>query len=102
MPAEAMACGLPVIVARTAGVSEIITHGKDGLVLDDPHEAAALAQMIRQLVEQPGLGNRLGEAAALTARKYTWEENARQMRELFERVLTQKKRVKNGSNGDRG
>ena len=32
-PAEAMACGLPVIVSASAGVSEIITDGIDGLIL---------------------------------------------------------------------
>ena len=30
-PAEAMACGLPVIVSASAGVSEIVTSGKDRL-----------------------------------------------------------------------
>ena len=82
-PAEAMACGMPVIVSGTAGVSEIITHGKDGLVLEDPTDAATLAQMIRQLCDEPEFCDRLGGAAAATARTYTWEQNARQMREQY-------------------
>ena len=32
-PAEAMACGLPVIVSNQAGACEIITDGVDGIVL---------------------------------------------------------------------
>ena len=32
-PAEAMACGLPVIVSAAAGVSEIVTNDVDGICL---------------------------------------------------------------------
>jgi glycosyltransferase involved in cell wall biosynthesis len=93
-PAEAMACGLPVIASRAAGVSEIITNGKDGLVLEGASDAAALAGMIRELVANPELCRRLGAEAALTARGYTWERNAQQMREVFERTLRQKENRK--------
>ncbi len=84
--AESMACGLPVIASRDAGVAELITAGRDGLVLEDPADSATLAGMIRQLVLDPGLGRRLGEAAAQTARQCNWERNAQQMRELFEQA----------------
>jgi len=46
---EAMACGLPVIASGQAGVSEVITHGVDGLILEDPRDAAALAMVISEL-----------------------------------------------------
>jgi glycosyltransferase involved in cell wall biosynthesis len=96
-----MACGMPVIVSRAAGVSEIITHGKDGLVLEDPTDAATLAQVIRQLCDEPEFCDRLGREAAVTARAYTWEQNAQQMRELFERVMAQK-RIRSKENRNRG
>ena len=35
-PQEAMACGMPVIVSAENGTSEIITDGKDGLILGIP------------------------------------------------------------------
>lgn len=85
-PAEAMACGLPVITSRQNGGSEIITHGCDGLVLDDPADSTGLADMIRKLSTDPALRNRLGTAAAETARRYTWDRNAAQMREFFEKA----------------
>ena len=88
-PAEAMACGLPVITSRTNGGSEIITHGYDGLVLQNPEDSKGLADMIGQLVADPALRNRLGAAAAETARRYTWQRNAAQMRELFESAARQ-------------
>ncbi len=43
-PLEAMACGLPVIVSRRTGVSEIITEGVDGFILEDPEDSAVLAE----------------------------------------------------------
>lgn len=89
-PAEAMACGLPVITSRTNGGSEIITHGCDGLVLEDPADSAMLADMIGSLIGDPALCNRLGAAAAETARRYSWDRNAAQMRELFERAARQR------------
>ena len=80
-----MACGLPVITSRNNGGAEIIVHGENGLIMEDPTDAAQLAQWITQLVTEPELCRRLGDAAAETARGLTWEENARQMSELFER-----------------
>jgi glycosyltransferase involved in cell wall biosynthesis len=38
-PAEAMACGLPVITSATNGTAEIITDGVDGLIVQDPNDA---------------------------------------------------------------
>jgi glycosyltransferase involved in cell wall biosynthesis len=89
-PAEAMACGLPVIVSAAAGVSEIITDGADGLILNDPKDATALAAMIRRLYEDEGFRARLGESAAVTAQKYTWERNGQQLAAIFEDVLRKK------------
>lgn len=86
-PAEAMACGLPVITSRSNGGSEIITHGCNGLVLENPADSHLLANMIRDLMNDPALRNRLGAAAAETARLYTWDENVSHMRDLFEAAI---------------
>ena len=88
-PAESMACGLPVITTPNNGGAEIIAHGQNGLILDDPTDSASLAKLISQLLADPALCRRLGEAAAHTARGLTWEHNAQQMRELFERSCRQ-------------
>jgi len=90
-PAEAMACGLPVIISRNMGVSEIITHGHDGLILEDPRDSATLAGLIRQLMAYPELCSQLSQKAALTTRSYTWERNAQEIRDLIEQVHVQKK-----------
>ena len=40
--------------------------------------------MLRMLLNDSALCNRLGAAAAETARRYTWESHAQKMREFFE------------------
>jgi UDP-glucose:(heptosyl)LPS alpha-1,3-glucosyltransferase len=93
-PEEAMACGLPVITTLTNGTSEIMTDGVDGFILTDPSDVGALASKIRLLCENSELRQRIGDAAALTARKYTWERNGQQFREIFAEILHRKENLK--------
>jgi glycosyltransferase involved in cell wall biosynthesis len=86
-PAEAMACGLPVVVSSRAGVSEVVTEGVDGFVLRDPADVKELTVILRRLVSDAELRRRIGERAAETARQYTWERNAAIMRSLFRQAL---------------
>lgn len=83
-PLEAMACGLPVITSRDAGVSEIITHEIDGFILEDSSDAKTLSELIAQLASDPELRNRMGGAAVRTASQYTWERNASQLVALLD------------------
>lgn len=92
-PAEAMACGLPVIVSAANGTSEIITHGQDGLVLADSTDAHGLAAMICRLYEDHKFARQLGDCAAATARKYTWERNGRELAAVFEGILRRKSKL---------
>jgi UDP-glucose:(heptosyl)LPS alpha-1,3-glucosyltransferase len=89
-PAEAMACGLPVITSATNGTAEIMTDGVDGLIIQDPADVAGLASRIRMLHDDPVLRQRLGEQASLTAQAYTWDRNGEQIRAIFTEVLTRK------------
>jgi glycosyltransferase involved in cell wall biosynthesis len=74
--AEAMACGLPVITSKFAGVSELIQNDRDGLVLPDPANSSALADLLRGLHANPAARTTLGDAAAITAQAFTWDRNA--------------------------
>ncbi len=85
-PAEAMACGLPVITSRNNGGSEIISNGVDGFVLEDPADAAVLAELIQSLYCDEAVRRRLGENATRTAQRYTWDQNAAEMKALFEQA----------------
>jgi glycosyltransferase involved in cell wall biosynthesis len=91
-PAEAMACGLPVIVSAAAGVSEIVTDDVDGMVLDDPTDATKLAAKIRRVYEDKEFRNRLGDKASETARRYTWGRNGHDLALIFAEILRRKAR----------
>lgn len=89
-PAEAMACGLPVIVSSRAGVSEIITDGVDGLILVDPLDVNEIANKIQLLYENNELRKSLGQKGAQTSKQYTWARNAEQMQLLLEKTLAKR------------
>jgi len=81
---EAMACGLPVITSIFAGVAELITNRVDGFVLPDPNDSRALAQLLERLYLDESLRERIGEAAVLTAKQWTWDRNAAELWKLLE------------------
>jgi UDP-glucose:(heptosyl)LPS alpha-1,3-glucosyltransferase len=89
-PLEAMACGLPVITSSQNGGCEIITDGVDGFVLTEPRDSCKLAGLIALLYRDRDRRQRVGEAAAKTAQQYTWDENARQLEEVFRDVIRRK------------
>lgn len=64
---EAMAMRKPVIACNTGGVPEIITHGKDGWLVEERSEAAVAAAMTT-LLNDAGLRRQLGERARETVR----------------------------------
>ena len=73
---EAMACGIPVLVSRLAGISEYIADGVDGILLLDPGDPSALAGSLSLLLQQPELRRSLGENAARKARQFSWDRQA--------------------------
>ena len=59
---EAGACGLPLVAADVPGCRDVITNGRDGLLVP-ARDAAALANAISRLVDDADLASRLGLAA---------------------------------------
>jgi UDP-glucose:(heptosyl)LPS alpha-1,3-glucosyltransferase len=89
---EAMACGLPVIASSRAGVSEIITHRKNGLILYNPQDGVELAELLRELCSSRGFCERNGRAAAITAGQQTWDSNAAAVWDLLNQAAIKKRR----------
>ena len=87
---EAMASGLPVVCSKLTGASEIITDGTDALLVDEPRDAAALAERIKVLLD-PQKRKEIGARARLTAQKYSYEENYRRTMQVYDDVLRMKK-----------
>lgn len=63
---EAMLSNVPVIAARTGGVPEIVTHGKNGLLFQ-PGDIPDLARLILKMVSDTELRRQLAQAGRRTA-----------------------------------
>jgi glycosyltransferase involved in cell wall biosynthesis len=57
--AEAMACGRPVIASRVEGISEMITHGKNGFLIP-PNDQEALVLSIKEILDNKKLARKIG------------------------------------------
>jgi glycosyltransferase involved in cell wall biosynthesis len=69
VPAEAMACGKPIVVSDVMGSRDVITDGETGLVArgDDP---ASLACAVDRLLSDTLLREKIGAAAQQFAREH--------------------------------
>jgi glycosyltransferase involved in cell wall biosynthesis len=85
---EAMAAGLPVVTARTAGGAEIITP-ECGIVLDDPDDPQTLARAIAQLAGDDPARRAMGEAASELATGFGWARMAAQYIALYRQLAGQ-------------
>jgi glycosyltransferase involved in cell wall biosynthesis len=88
--AEAMACGLPVITSRQAGVAELIHDGTDGFILRNAEDFQELAQIVKRLREDNILWETFGEASTKAAAQWNWDRNAADVWELLEETCARK------------
>ena len=65
---EYMAAGIPVVSTRVGGIPEILTHGRNGLLIA-PGDAAGLDDSLRLLLDGPQLRAELGSRAQQTVRE---------------------------------
>jgi glycosyltransferase involved in cell wall biosynthesis len=83
---EAAACGLPVVATRSGGISEIVEHGRTGILVTRG-DAEALAQAIGQVIDDPALARAMGEAGRQRMlERFTWEASSRRLADLIEGV----------------
>lgn len=82
---EAMAHGLPVVVssAKYCGISGLLAHQLNALVLDDPQDVQVLATSVRLLLTDAPLRARLGHEARIFAARFDWTGIAEQQEKLY-------------------
>jgi UDP-glucose:(heptosyl)LPS alpha-1,3-glucosyltransferase len=82
---EAMSHALPVIVSQSAycGISAELTHGVNAILLQDPHDARALADAVTCLQVNPELQQRLSNNGLEFATQRTWGRVAHQHECLY-------------------
>ena len=87
---EAMSAGCPVVATEVGGVSEIVASGRTGLLVP-PGDAAALADALRRVGEDPSLRARLREAGhAEVLQRFTLSHKVEEMEQMYLRLLSRR------------
>lgn len=84
---ESMAAGVPVVATRVGGNSEVVEDGITGRLVP-PHDAAALADAICSLLDNPGLALSFGQAGRQrVAERFSLEQMVRETEHLYLQLL---------------
>lgn len=84
---ESMASGLPLVVSRTVGASEVISaSNKEVGILDNPSDAIKLAQLIENLLSNDSLRQRISDENRKMAQGFSWDKIYRKYKTLYEEV----------------
>lgn len=86
---EAMASGLPVVSATTAGADDLVSP-ECGVVVEDPNDTNALAAALERLVQSPDERKRMGHACRLAVEPHTFRRMSDQYLQLYEEVANRK------------
>jgi glycosyltransferase involved in cell wall biosynthesis len=96
---EAMARGVPVVASEIGGIPEVVTDGVDGRLVP-PGDPAALADAIVELVRDPALRHRLGEAGRRTvADRFSIDAQVRAIQTVYDEELARAGVLFNGEGG---
>jgi glycosyltransferase involved in cell wall biosynthesis len=80
---EAALCGTPSVALAVGGLTESVVDGETGFLARDDRELVTRA---REVVEDPELRERLGEAAERRARTFSWDRSAATFLEVLRRT----------------
>lgn len=86
-PVEAMAAGTPAIISTMAGVTEEVVDGKEALHLKDHLDAAELAGLMAQLMDDQTLYQTLQAEGRKKAAEITWQRTIKLTLEAYEKIL---------------
>jgi glycosyltransferase involved in cell wall biosynthesis len=88
---EGMAAGLPVVVAISGGVKDIVEHGSFGY-LYEPGDIDALVEYIAQLANEPAKRQLFGRVARSAAEtRFSWERHMTGMYRVWDQVLASRR-----------
>ena len=82
---EAAACGTPVVASDVGGLRTLVDHGRTGYRVEDG-DPRAFAGRVEEILDDPVLAERLGTAAVLRAREYTWARAAHRLHDIYEEL----------------
>jgi glycosyltransferase involved in cell wall biosynthesis len=84
---EAMAAGLPVIATAVGGVPELVQHRTNGILIA-ADDRAAVAQALRDLIDDPAWAAALGRAARETIQsRFSFNRMVNSFEDLYLELL---------------
>ena len=83
---EANACGVPVVATRVPGLRDAVVDGETGLLVP-LGDREAMARALIGLLRDRSARDRLAGNAVTRARRYTWENTARQTLRVIQRTI---------------
>ncbi len=83
---EAMACGLPCVVSQNSGVTEAITDGENGFIME-VQNIQAIADALNWFTENPEKIASMRRHAVNAASKYSWDKYNRNISRILTDIL---------------
>jgi glycosyltransferase involved in cell wall biosynthesis len=80
---EAMACGTVTVISNTSSLPEVAA---DAALQVEPTDVTALAEAMHRAISEEGLRKELVERGLKQVARFTWEEAARKMLGVYERL----------------
>jgi D-inositol-3-phosphate glycosyltransferase len=82
---EAMACGTPVITTDIEGVAEYAIDRETALLVP-PKNSEELSNAVLELSTSPALQKKLKEQGRSMVAQFSWENSARELMDIYEKV----------------
>jgi D-inositol-3-phosphate glycosyltransferase len=83
---EAQACGTPVVAASVGGLRYVVEDGVGGFLVEG-HDPEDHADKLLQILRDGDLATRLGEGAATSALRFTWDSTASELLSVYNELL---------------
>jgi phosphatidylinositol alpha-mannosyltransferase len=83
---EAMACETPIVCSDILGFRDVVTDGREALMVPSG-DRDAIADALVRVLENPSLARRLGATGRANALDYSWSSVTTQVLEVYQSVL---------------
>ncbi|WP_162463008.1 glycosyltransferase [Paenibacillus psychroresistens] len=84
---EAMATGLPVVSTKHGGIPELVTNGRDGLLVPE-RNVKSLANKIKQLIKNPALRLQMGiNGRERVVRHFNSAKQVRKLEGIYQKLI---------------
>lgn len=80
----AMRCGTPIVASNAGSIPEVIG---DAGILFDPYDVDEMAKIMGEVLNSPGLRQKLVKKGSMRCREFNWEKCARETVAVYEGTL---------------